>query len=267
MFLAQISRLAFSTFRGLSRPRRAKWAALTALASFALLLGARAQDWPQWRGLNRDGKGGPLTVPATWPTNLTTKWKVKVGIGDSTPALVGGKLYVFARVDADEVLYCLDAATGKNLWQTNYPADYVVTGPPSRHPGTRSSPVVADGKVCTLGVGGILSCFDASTGALLWRKQSTNDYDGVHYRADSSMSPLVLEGRCVAALGDSTNGAVMSFDLTTGSYQVEMGGRRNIGFLARCLGGRRQKASDASDRAQIGWLGRRRRQAALANPL
>jgi outer membrane protein assembly factor BamB len=200
---------------------------MPAFAAAFVILGAsrlQAQDWPQWRGANRDGKSAPLTVPANWPTNLTQKWKVKVGIGDSSPALVGGNLFVFARQDANEVLFCLNADTGNTVWQSTYPADYVVTGPPARHPGTRSSPAVANGKVCTLGVGGILSCFDAAKGALLWRKQSVNDYSGIPYKTDSSMSPLVADGRCIVAVGKATNGAVMAFDLGSGGLKWKWDG-------------------------------------------
>ena len=68
---------------------------------------AMAQDWPQWRGANRDGKVSGFTAPQTWPKELTRKWKVTVGLGDATPALVGDKLYVFARQDQDEVTLCL----------------------------------------------------------------------------------------------------------------------------------------------------------------
>src|SRR6266404_2430833 len=154
------------------------------LAACVALISAgelRSQDWPQWRGPNRDGKATGFTAPESWPPQLKQQWKAAVGVGDSTPALVGGKLYAFGRQDTDEVITCFDAATGKTNWEQRYPADYVVTGPPARHPGTRSSPVVADGKVCALGVGGILSCFDAATGKVLWRKQSTNDYLGAAY--------------------------------------------------------------------------------------
>ena len=58
---------------------------------------ALAQDWPQWRGPNRDAKATGFNAPKTWPKELNQKWKVAVGQGDATPALVGGKLYVFAR--------------------------------------------------------------------------------------------------------------------------------------------------------------------------
>jgi outer membrane protein assembly factor BamB len=157
-----------------------------------------------------------FNAPQTWPTRLTQKWQVKAGKGDASPVLLGEKLYAFGRQDADEVVLCLDPATGKTLWEGKYPAGYAVTGPPAGHPGPRSTPAAADGKVCTLGVGGILSCFDATTGAVVWRKQSTNDYLGIPYKTDSSMSPIVVDGRCIVHVGGKTNGAVIAFDLGRG---------------------------------------------------
>ncbi len=189
---------------------------LVACATLISAGNARSQDWPQWRGPNRDGKTVGFAAPETWPQQLKQQWKVAIGVGDSTPALVGGKLYAFGRQETDEVILCLDAVSGKKVWEERYPAQYVVTGPPARHPGTRSSPVVADGKVCTLGVGGILSCLDAENGKVLWRKQSTNDYLGVAYRSDSSMSPIVVDGRCIVHIGVKGAGAILAFDLASG---------------------------------------------------
>ncbi|NQT03524.1 MAG: hypothetical protein HQ580_15965, partial [Planctomycetes bacterium] len=68
-----------------------------------------AQDWPQWRGPNRDGKVRGFKAPRQWPNELTQKWKTTVGSGDATPALVGNKLYVFTRQGDEEVTLCLDA--------------------------------------------------------------------------------------------------------------------------------------------------------------
>ena len=183
-----------------------------------------AQDWPQWRGANRDGKVTGFIAPATWPKELIQKWKVTVGTGDATPALVGDRLYAFGRQDVNEVVFCLDAASGKTLWEDRYPANYVVTGPPSRHPGPRSSPVVADGRICTFGVGGILSCLDAATGKVLWRKQSTADYLGTEYQFDSSMSPLIVDGRCIVHVGGKGKGAIMAFDLASGESKWKWDG-------------------------------------------
>src|SRR6516162_6663288 len=70
------------------------------------------QDWPQWRGPNRDNKVVGFTAPREWPKELTKKWRVTVGKGEASPVLVGEKLYVFARQGGDEVTLCLDAASG-----------------------------------------------------------------------------------------------------------------------------------------------------------
>jgi outer membrane protein assembly factor BamB len=176
-------------------------AAAAGLVAFISIGSASAQDWPQWRGPNRDGKPTGFTAPAAWPKELKQNWRVDVGLGDATPALVAGKLYAFGRKDANEVVTCIDATNGKVLWTSSYPADYVVTGAPRDHPGPRSSPVVADGKVCTLGVGGILSCFDAATSKLLWRKQSEADYLNTPYHFETSMSPIVVDGLCIVYVG------------------------------------------------------------------
>src|SRR4051794_15560361 len=69
--------------------------------------GVFGQDWPQWRGPNRDGKAPDFKAPKAWPKELTQKWKVSVGDGAATPALVGDKLYVFSRQEGNEVLRCL----------------------------------------------------------------------------------------------------------------------------------------------------------------
>jgi outer membrane protein assembly factor BamB len=175
----------------------------------------RAQDWPQWRGPNRDAKATGFNAPSTWPKQLTQKWKVTVGGGDSSPALVGDKLYVFTRQGEDEVIRCLDAASGNQIWQQKYQAQ----APPERpaggpHAGPRSSPTVADGKVVTLGVRATLSCFDAAAGNPLWRK---DDFKGATPRFFASSSPLVVDGRCIAQLGSDSDGAIVAYDLSNGN--------------------------------------------------
>ncbi len=214
-------------------------AASVALFSASCLL---AQDWPQWRGVNRDGKVSGFTAPQIWPTNLTQKWQVKVGTGDSSPVLVEDKLYAFGRQETDEVVLCLDATSGQSIWEAKYPAGRVVTGPAVRHPGPRSTPVVAAGKVCTLGVGVVLSCFDAATGTVLWRKQPPNDFLGAATKSDPSMSPMVEDGCCIVHVGSGTNGVVIAFDLASGEpkWKWDGDGPANSSPVIVTAGGRRQ---------------------------
>ncbi len=172
-----------------------------------------AQDWPQWRGANRDAKVTGFIAPKSWPQQFNQKWKTTVGQADATPALVGDKLYVFARQDTDEFVLCLNATDGKEVWHNNYTVQ--APGAPSgqQHPGPRSSPVVADGKVVTLGVRGTLSCLDAGKGTLLWRKDDLQGWP----RFFTGMSPLAVDGMCVAQLGGSDNGIIVAYDLATGN--------------------------------------------------
>ena len=106
--------------------------------AFVLLFGAgraAAQDWPQSRGPNRDNHVVGFKAPKTWPKELTKKWKVAVGQGDSSPVLVGDKLYVFGHIGDSEVTQCLDAANGKEIWKESYKAQ---AGPPAG--GIRAGP-------------------------------------------------------------------------------------------------------------------------------
>lgn len=177
---------------------------------------AFAQDWPQWRGANRDGKATGFTAPKEWPKELTQKWKATVGLGDASTAVVGNKLYVFARQGTDEFIRCLDAATGKELWAEKYDATQVSGPSASVHSGPRSSPAVADGKVVTLGVGGVLSCVDAVKGNLLWRK---DDFSGKWPRFYTASSPIITDGLCIAVLGGESTGGIVAYDLTSGDQK------------------------------------------------
>jgi len=192
------------------------------IACLVILVGTGcvfAQDWPQWRGPNRDGKASGFKAPQKWPNELSQKWKVTVGSGDSTPALVGDKLYVFTRQGEDEVTTCLNASNGQEVWKEKYAAQ-AVTGAAARHPGPRSSPIVEDGKVVTLGVGGVLSCLDAGTGKLIWRK---DPFPKVVPRFFTAMSPIIVDGKVIAHLGGQGNGAIIAYDLAGGQEKWRWG--------------------------------------------
>jgi outer membrane protein assembly factor BamB len=192
---------------------RAACTFLGALAAHLLPAAAgHAQDWPQWRGPNRDGAVHGVTVPRAWPKLLKEEWKVRVGEGYSSPVVADGKVYVFTRQKEEEVVRCLDVASGREVWQSEpYAAPYK-PGPGA--PGdtkTRATPAVAGGRVFTLGVGEVLSCLDARTGKLLWRKASKG-----YPVYGASASPLVADGLCIAQVG---KGGLTAFDVATGDVR------------------------------------------------
>ncbi|MEN6424771.1 MAG: PQQ-binding-like beta-propeller repeat protein, partial [Phycisphaerales bacterium] len=193
------------------------------LAGCVVALGAACawgQDWPQWRGPNRDAKISGFAAPQTWPKELTSKWRVTVGLGDATPALVGSRLYVFARQGDEEVATCLNADDGKEIWRDKHPAP-AVTGGPAQHSGPRSTPTVADGKVVTLGVAGVLTCLDAAGGKVLWTR---DEFPGAWPRFYAAMSPIVVDGLVVAHLGKEGAGAIVAYDLATGDPKWKWSG-------------------------------------------
>src|SRR4051812_3265303 len=76
-----------------------------------LVVPSAAQDWPQWRGTNRDGAIASFREPSAWPAALKQVWRVEVGTGYASPLLVGERLYLFSRLGDDEVMSALDAAS------------------------------------------------------------------------------------------------------------------------------------------------------------
>jgi outer membrane protein assembly factor BamB len=173
-----------------------------------------SQDWPQWRGINRDSKVTGFKAPSIWPAQLKQEWKVTVGSGDATPVFSSNKLYLNTRQADQEVVLCLDAATGKELWKNSYPSA-AVTGPSaSQHPGPRGTPAISNGKIVTFGAAGILSCFDAETGKLVWRKENPSNAYPAFY---TGASPIIADGMCIIHTGKKDDGQVVAYDLNTGN--------------------------------------------------
>jgi outer membrane protein assembly factor BamB len=181
---------------------------------------AYTQDWPQYLGENRAAKTS-FTAPKTWPKELTQKWKVNVGDGVATPSLVGDRLYVFSRQEGGEILRCLDAASGKEIWKSEKFDVLPASGPAQGFPGPRCSPTIAEGKVVTLGLRGTVTCYDAKDGRLLWRKE---DFKGEFPRFFTSASPVVTDGLCIATLGGGDRGGVIAYDLKTGDEKWRWAG-------------------------------------------
>lgn len=192
-----------------------KWfiISLTGVIALSCIASISAQDWPQWRGPDRDGKVSKFNAPDSWPSELSKQWQETVGAGDASPVLVGDRLYLFTRQDDKEVILCLNASNGAEIWRSDYTAPEV-TGPAARHPGPRSTPAVTDGKIVTIGVSGILSCLDAGSGELLWRK---DPFPGIVPMFFTSLSPVIADGMCVTHLGGAGNGAMIAYDLNSGN--------------------------------------------------
>lgn len=195
---------------------RARWLVLGA-AIGVCTLSAGADDWPQFRGPTRDNKVTGFTVPSAWPKALKRQWNVPVGDGVASPVLAGDRVYTFTRQGNDEVVLCLDAGTGQEVWKAKYAAEAVTgaavggKGGGEKYTGTRATPAVAGGKVCTLGVAGMVLCVDASTGQEVWKKGTK-----AHPRFYTSCSPIAADGLFIIQVGPEGSGQVTAYDAATG---------------------------------------------------
>jgi len=213
--------------------------ATAALIGCAATAGAQRAptDYPQWRGLNRDGAASGFSEPASWPDTLTRRWKIHVGEGYGTPLVVGNAVYVFTRLDATEVMTALNADTGHELWHTSYPAPYAPATPAAAHGvGPKATPLFHNGRLYTLGITGIFSAFDAATGKLAWQIPAPPE----HPSYGTAVSPVGDKNLVIVHPGN--HGPLTAFDATTGVVKwtgtdrgayaspiiVELGGVRQV---------------------------------------
>ncbi|HVG30616.1 MAG TPA: PQQ-binding-like beta-propeller repeat protein [Pyrinomonadaceae bacterium] len=186
---------------------------------------AAARDWSQWRGVNRDGHTQELAIPAALPKTLREEWRATVGVGHSSPVAAEGRVYEFARQGEEEVAMSFDLATGKQLWRASYPVAYKMNEAALAHgKGPKSTPVVSNGRLYTLGITGVLSCFDAKAGKLLWRREFSKDYPATSPLYGTAMSPIVLDGLLIAHVGGQDKGALTAFDAATGTTKWQWAG-------------------------------------------
>jgi outer membrane protein assembly factor BamB len=177
---------------------------------------ASAQEWNQWRGPNRDGVA-VFSPPARWPETLTRKWKVAVGGGYSSPVVSGSKIFVHTHTGDQETVSSLDLNTGKILWSKNYPAAFAKNQYAAKMDrGPFSTPLIHRGKLYTLGVTAVLTCFDTEDGRVVWRKDFSKQIDTSKLFCGTAMSPVIDNRRLIVHVGDDRRGWMIAYDTDTG---------------------------------------------------
>lgn len=180
-------------------------AALAVLGVVAFVIGPQAAgsaDWPHWRGVNRDGRVAAPLPSAGWPARLTREWVREVGGGYSGPVIAGDRVWIHSRQGEKEVVSALRLASGEPTWSSSYDAPFVQDPSAGAHGrGPYATPTVADGRLFTFGVTGVLSAWDAATGRLLWRRESGPEFRGGFPFFGAAASPFVWGQLCFVHLG------------------------------------------------------------------
>ena len=186
--------------------------ALFLLLTFALAL--PAADWPQFLGPNRDGHSAETKLNWDWPKDgPPIAWKKDIGSGWAGPVVADGKLLLFHRVEGDEVLAALDPATGKELWTSKYATRYRHDLNSAAAP--RPTPLIADGRVFTLGANGDLHAWEFATGKPVWDHNLIADYKTSKGYFGVACSPIVVGGKLMLNVGAKGAG-IVAFDPATG---------------------------------------------------
>ena len=222
----------------------------------ASLAPCAADDWPQWRGPNRDGvwtEKGVIERFSGPPLKL--RWRARISNGYSGPTVADGRVYVTDRVTDPkqmERVHCFDAMTGQNIWTHSYDCVYrrfkFTDGP-------RASVTIDGDRAYSLGSMGHLLCLHASEKKLLWRRDLDADYSIRMPVWGIAPSPLVEEDLVIVQIGGSGGACIVAFDKMTGkerwralkdraSYSspimIEQAGRR----VLVCLTGERVAGLD-----------------------
>ena len=190
----------------------------------------RGDDWPQWLGPQRDGVWRETGILDKFPKGgPKVRWRVPTGGGYAGPAVANGKVFVadrvlapgskdpdnpFSRTNSEGVerVTCLDDATGDVVWRHTYPCKYGMSYPC----GPRCTPVVAGGKVYSLGAMGDLYCLDAATGKVVWSKNFMKDYSAPLAVWGFAASPLLDGDKLICLVGGKAS-IVVAFDKDNGT--------------------------------------------------
>jgi outer membrane protein assembly factor BamB len=176
-----------------------------------------AQDWPDWRGVNRDGVWNESGIVETFEADtIAHKWSVEIGSGYSGPTVANGKVYVtdrFTKPNPVERVLCFDEETGKKIWEFSYDCEYSGVGYPA---GPRASVIINNGKAYSLGTMGHFYCFDASSGEVLWNKDLNTEYEIVMPIWGIASTPLIVADKIIVQVSGSNNASIVAFNKNTG---------------------------------------------------
>jgi outer membrane protein assembly factor BamB len=230
-------------------------------AALFLTVCVQADDWPQWRGPNRDGKSEEKGLLRKWPATGPRKlWTIEgLGEGFSTVAVVGDTIYTTGMSDGQGRLYAI-STSGKIRGRTTYGDETKGGG----YPGPRSTPTVADGRVFIMSGNGVLYCLGAKDGRQIWRRNTFEEFGGRQIGWSVAESVLVDGDRVICTPG-GRDAALAALNVKSGQVVWRTGADTKSAYCSPVLvehNGRRivltmveegAIAADAKDGRQL-WL-------------
>lgn len=172
-------------------------------------------DWPNWRGVNFDGKSSITGIKTDWSKGLKKLWQVdflcqgNATASWATVVVQGNRLVVPGRDENNDLVFCLNSETGKLIWKGSYEAKTNT----SHGPGARATAVIDSNRVYTFGRGGDVVCWQLLDGKMLWKK-NVQDEGGSEPQWGHSATPYVLNDKLFVQGGGKAT--VIAYDKLSG---------------------------------------------------
>ncbi len=183
-------------------------------------LPAGAEDWPQWRGPDRDGvwqESGLIQSFAE--AEIPRRWTAAIGAGYSGPTVADGRVLVMDRIvepEETERIHCFDAKTGQSLWTHAYPCSYDGV---SYTAGPRASVTIDEGLCYAIGATGHLHCLAAADGQVQWQRDLRQDFKIRMPTWGIAGSPLIEDDLVIVQIGGSDDACIVALDKRTGQMR------------------------------------------------
>jgi outer membrane protein assembly factor BamB len=173
-----------------------------------------AEDWLQWGGPRGDFTVESPDLADSWPEEGPPMlWKRPLGDGYSAILFRAGRLYTMYRDDTEEVIVCLDAETGKTVWEHRYERVLWSDQDAFRQgftKGPNATPLIMEERIIAIGVAGQMRCLDIETGKLVWQRDLPAEF-GRRKRDEEygySASPLRYKNFMIVQVGGDEHGVI-----------------------------------------------------------
>ena len=178
------------------------------------VLAASEPYWTDFRGPRRDGVYSQQSLRLDWSEQPPAElWRQKVGGGYASMVVARGLIYTIEQRRDQEVVAAYDLATGRQVWEHGWPADFQES---MGGDGPRATPTWAEGKLFALGAEGELRCLDATSGELVWKTDILADAGAQNITWGMAGAPLVYQDSVIVFPGGQDGGAVAAYDAAAG---------------------------------------------------
>ena len=176
-----------------------------------------ADRWPGFGGPDGNFRIEAPPLASSWPAaGPPLLWERELGAGYSAIAADGGLLFTMYREEDQDVAIAIDAADGTTRWKQAYEAKTREQNVTQFGEGPHASPLIVEDRVITLGYTGLLHCFSAADGTLIWKHDLVQEFGAQVLEFGSSASPILVEGAVVVLIGGDEVGA-MAFSPADGA--------------------------------------------------